>query len=415
MDEKPTLDPALIRGLTQRRMSRRDLFKAAGVGAGALGLSQILAACGVGGTAPSKSSGSAATDWTAFWNEQKIHGEFNFANWPYYIDTKKGTHPTLDEFKKDTGITVNYKPAVQGNDSFFATIRPPLQAGQDTGWDLMVITNGAQLTRLIEFGWLIPLDHSKMPNFAQYASPLVKDPNYDGGNKYTAAWQSGFTGMAVNRKYITKDITSYASLWDPAYKGKVGMMSDNTEIGSTTLLLNGVDPATSTPADWTAAAAKLQQQKDDGLVRNYYDQSYINAIENGDTWIGLGWSGDIFQANQIGYPELEFIVPDEGIMFWTDNMLIPAHAKNPLDALTYIDYVYKPDIAAQIADWVWYVTPVPAAKDIIANQLHDPTVAKSPLVFPTPAFQSQAHGYYDYKNFDDEKLWTDTFQPIIDG
>jgi spermidine/putrescine transport system substrate-binding protein len=192
-------------------------------------------------------------------------------------------------------------------------------------------------------------------------------------------------------------------------------MSDNTEIGSISLLLDGVDPATSTPADWTAAAAKLQQQRDDGLVRNYYDQSYINAIENGDTWISLAWSGDVFQANQIGYPELEFIAPDEGIMFWTDNMMIPAHAQNPLDALTYIDYVYKPDIAAQIADWVWYVTPVPAAQDIIANQLNDPTVARSPLVFPTPAFQSQAHGYYDYKNFDDEKLWTDTFQPIIDG
>ncbi|MEP7059502.1 MAG: spermidine/putrescine ABC transporter substrate-binding protein [Actinomycetota bacterium] len=405
------LDPALIRGLTQPRLSRRDVLKYAGLGVGAISLSSVLAACGVSG-AP-KATGQSEKDWSAFWSSQKTHGEFNFANWPYYIDTKKGTHPTLDQFKADTDITVNYKPSVQGNASFFATLRPSLQAGQDTGWDLFVITNGAELTRLIEFGWLTPLDHTRMPNFTKYASDLVKDPVYDPGNKYTAAWQSGFTGIVVNRKYVHQDITSYGDLWNPDFKGKVGMMDDNTEIGSISLLLDGVDPVTSTPADWTKAAARLQDQKDAGLVRNYYDQSYISAIENGDTWIGLGWSGDVFQATQIGYPELEFIVPDEGIMFWTDAMMIPLGAKNPLDAMTYVDYVFQPEVAAEIADWVWYVTPVPEAQPIILNELKDPTVAKSTLVFPDAAFQAQSHGYYTYKNFDDEKLWNDTFQPII--
>jgi spermidine/putrescine transport system substrate-binding protein len=392
-------------------MSRRDLFKAAGVGAGALGLSQILAACG--------SSSSVVQQKPTFdWGSAKLNHVLNFANWPYYIDTHSGQHPTLEMFTKQTGIKVNYRPAISDNATFFATIKPQLQAGKPTPWDLMVITNGSQLSTLIANQWLIPLDHSLLPNFAANASKLVTNPTFDPGNKYTVAWQSGFTGIAYSPDAVQAlghVPNSVNDLWDPKVAGHVGMMSDNTELGSVALLKLGIEPSTSTVSDWQKAATELTQQKSAGIVRNYYDQSYVSALENGDTWITQAWSGDIFQANQSGYPALKFFVPQEGVMFWTDNMMIPAHAQNPLDALTYIDYVYKPDIAAQIADWVWYVTPVPAAQDIIANQLNDPTVAKSPLVFPTPAFQSQAHGYYDYKNFDDEKLWTDTFQPIIDG
>jgi spermidine/putrescine transport system substrate-binding protein len=405
--QPPNLDPALIRGLLQRRVSRRDVMRYAGIGAGALGMSAFLAACGVSGSSGGASS-SPTVDVGAFWDKQSLHHVLNFANWPYYIDTAKGSHPSLDLFTKKTGIKVNYKPAIQDNASFFATLRPSLQAGKDTGWDLMVLTNGAQLTRLIEFGWLIPLDHDKLPNFAKYASPSVKDPNYDPGNRYTLTWQSGFTGIAVNTKYIKDHITSVQSLWNSAYKGKVGMMSDNTELGSVGLLALGMDPATPDVADWKKAAAKLQQQRDAGLVRNYYDQSYINALQNGDVWITQAWSGDIFQSQQSGYPELKFIVPDEGVMLWHDNMMIPAHAQNPLDALTYMDFVYQPKIAAMI-------TPVPDAKAIIANQLDDPAVAHSQLVFPSNATYQKAHDYYTFKNFQDEQQWNDIFQPIIEG
>ena len=81
-------------------------------------------------------------------------------------------------------------------------------------------------------------------------------------------------------------------------------------------------------------------------MRGYYDQGYINTLENGDTWLTQAWSGDIFQANQSGYPELKFVVPEEGVMLWHDNMMIPVGAADPLDAITYMDYVYEPNVAA---------------------------------------------------------------------
>jgi len=410
------LDPALVRGLTQRRLSRRDLFRFAGTGAGALGLTALLSACGVspGPTAsPARRVEVGSPEW---WSKQTLAHELNFANWPYYIDTHKGEHPTLEMFTKQTGIKVNYRPVINDNAAFFATIKPYLEAGKDTGWDLVVITNGPQLSQLIANGWLIPIDLSLVPNFTKYASDLVKDPAYDPGNKYTVTWQSGFTGIGYRpeaAKALGREPNSVNDLWDERLKGKVGMMSDNTELGSVGLLKLGIDPAASTPDDWRKAAEVLTQQKDAGIVRSYYDQSYINALENGDTWISQAWSGDIFIANESGYPELKFLAPEEGVMIWHDNLMIPAHAAHPLDAITYMNFVYQPRIAALLADYIWYVTPVPGSRDIILQQLDDPAVANSALVFPDAEMQARAHDYYVFKSQQDLTEWNDIFQPII--
>lgn len=411
--EHRPLDPSLVRGLTQQRLSRRQLLRYAGVGTGVLGLSAFLAACGVKSTT---AGGGPSASPTFDWGSQTLHHVLNFANWPYYIDTHKGDHPTLDTFTKETGIKVNYRPVINDNAAFFATIQPYLQAGKPTGWDLMVITNGAQLSQLIDNGWLIPLDHAKLPNFAANASDLVKNPSYDPGNKYTAAWQSGFTGIGYSPaavKALGRAPNSVSDLWDTRLKGHVGMMSDNTELGSIGLLRLGIDPPTSTPDDWRNAAGILQQQKSAGLVRNYYDQGYINALENGDTWITQAWSGDIFIANSSGYPDLKFLVPNEGVMFWTDNMMIPVHAADPLDAITYMNYVYEPKVAALMANYIWYVTPVSSAQPIVAGLPGGKTVASSPLVFPDAAMKAKAHEYYVFKGTQDLNEWNSIFEPII--
>ena len=410
----PTIDPAFLRGLTHRRLSRRDLIRYAGVGAGALSLSSILAACGV------KSSGAAGSESPAGfdWASQTVHHQLNFANWPYYIDVSHGKHPTLDTFTQQTGIQVNYKAVINDNQAFYAKLKPSLEAGKSTGWDIVVITNGAQLSELIDNGWLIPLDLSKLPNFSANASPEIKNPSYDPGNKYTVAWQSGLTGIAYSPKAtaaLGHEPTSLNDLFDPAVAGHVGMMSDNTELGSIGLLKLGIEPSTSDPDQWTQAAAILQKQKDDGIPRGYFDQGYINQLENGNTWITQAWSGDVFIAQQSGYPELKFVVPDEGVMFWHDNMMIPVGAENPLDALTYMNYVYDPQVAALMANYIWYITPVPSAKPIVAGLPGGKPVASSPLVFPDQAMLDKTHQYYVYTGTTDLDQWNNTFDPIITG
>ena len=218
---------------------------------------------------------------------------------------------------------------IQDNAAFFAQIArcfPPainrLRPDRDhDGWEL---------TQLIENRWLIPLDRSRMPNFFKYAGKTVRDPAYDPGNRYSVAWQSGLTGLAYDPRMTGREITSVKDLWDPAFKGKVGMMSDDTELGAIGMLALGItDQPKSTPDDWRRAAALLTKQRDDGIVRQYYDQSYIKALEDGDTWVSIAWSGDVFQANYSGYPHLKFVVPKEGAMVWHDNCIIPLTPPTP--------------------------------------------------------------------------------------
>jgi spermidine/putrescine transport system substrate-binding protein len=433
--QEAPMDPSLWRGLSQPRLSRRQVLASAGTGAGAMGLAAFLAACGVkGNAAPSGSSPAGGVGTEAWWAKQQLHHTVNFANWPYYLDVLNGKHPSLQHFEQTSGINVNYTEPINDNVSFYAKIRPSLAAQQYTGFDIIVMTNNTPnaLGYLLQNHWLIPLDQSMMKNFYKNAGPLVKNPAWDRGNKYTMAWQSGYTTVAYNSSVIKNAGNSVDILFDKKYAGKIGMMSDVYELGSIGMLALGIDPATSTESDWAKAAKKLQQQKSDGIVRAYYDQSYIGHFKNGDTVVTQAWSGDIFQANlNSKYADLKMMVPEQGMMFWTDNMCIPLYAQNPKDAMTVMDYYYDPQAQAVVEYYNDYVCPVPAAKEVLLNptgwaqqalkdlkpEIGLPTsvTANAPTVFPTEEYLKQARNYRTYKNAEEVKAWNDLFLPITQG
>ena len=129
----------------------------------------------------------------------------DWANWPLYIDTKHGSHPSIDEFTKQTGIQVNYKPVIQDNASFFAQISPVLQAKQWIGYDLIVITDGWELTQMIENRWLIPLDHSRIPNFVRYAGPIALGPSSTRRTATRSPGRRGSRASATTRKQTGRE------------------------------------------------------------------------------------------------------------------------------------------------------------------------------------------------------------------
>ncbi|MEQ6899052.1 spermidine/putrescine ABC transporter substrate-binding protein [Microbacterium sp. KR10-403] len=402
-------DPALMRGLTQARLSRRTLLRGAVTGLGAMAMAATLAGCGIKGS----DAGQAARniDWKAFWASQKKTGHLDFANWPLYIDQDKGKIPSLEMFTKATGIKVNYQAVIQNNAPFYATIAPQLRAQQSIGYDIIVMTNGWEVTELINNGFVMELDHSRLPNFAKYAADNVKNPPYDPNNAHSVVWQSGFTGLAYNKKLAPKKVTSFQDLLDPAFAGHVGMMNDNTELGGAGLLATGVKPVDSTPDDWRRAAEWLIKARSN--VSGYYDQSYIDKLQNGDTWVSQAWSGDIFQAQANGATDIEFVVPEEGQAIWHDNMMIPMQAQHPVDALEWMNFYYTPEIAGIVEDWVNYICPVPDAKQYIADELEDPDVSDSPLVFPTADMEARSNELYVFKNYDEYELWNSIFNPVI--
>jgi spermidine/putrescine transport system substrate-binding protein len=404
----PPPDAALLRGLTH---GRRDFLRLAGLGAAGL----ALAACGVQGK---KAPPPEKSDVEKYWSGKKANGHVDFANWPLYMDPKL---PELKQYTERTGVTVNYKEVIDDTQTWFAKIQPLLAAGQPIDYDLMVVTNGIQFTQLVQLGYLVPLDHSRLPNFAKNAAPAYRKEAFDPGNVYSIPWASGITGIAYNPKYIDTPPTSFSALWDPKYKGKVGMMADAQEIGNAAMFLLGVDPEKSTQADWEKAAAKLTEQRDAGIVRKYYDQSYVDPLGKGDLWICQAWSGDIFQKNVSDGTDLKFVIPEEGATIWTDNMMIPKTAVNPVDAIGLMDFFYEPAIAASLAEYINYITPVPAARQIIRDDAAKAsgddkktleTIADSPLVFPSDADYAKLRTYRSFTDTAEQKTYESLFQPI---
>ncbi|MBA3431946.1 MAG: spermidine/putrescine ABC transporter substrate-binding protein, partial [Actinobacteria bacterium] len=345
----------------------------------------------------------------------KINGELNFANWPAYIDKAKGSSPTLEQFEKKTDIAVEYKEVINDNLSFYATIREPLANDQTVQWDIIVVTDWL-INKMSSLGYLEELDHSKLPNFEANAAEIYKDPSYDPGSAHSVPWQSGITGIAYNPELTGREITSVEDLFDPAFEGQVGMMLEMRDTINLVLLGMGIKPVDATLEDVRKVQEKLLEQRDSGILRQYYGNDYVQPLAQGDLALCMAWSGDVLGKTLGENSKIKFVVAEEGGMLWTDCMAIPQGAANPIDAHEMMNFVYDPRVAAQMTAWINYISPVPDGQEILeqAKDNYTKQVANSPLVFPTEDMQSRL---YSYKNLspDEEQEWNDLFSEVVEG
>lgn len=426
-DRPSNIERAIARAFANSSQTRRTFLRRAGRGAlytaSALSLPSILAACGIG---PSGSTGASAAPSRGPVGGGEPAGILNFANWPLYIDQDdEGNSPTIAQFEEATGIDVTYTESIEDNQSFFGTIQPVLAEGGDAGYDLAVITDWL-VGNMIRLGFLEEFDvATSVPNFVANAASKYKNPTYDPNNRHSVPWQSGLTAMAYNPALVSEEINSLSQLFDPAfiekYSGKIGMFTEMRDTMNLTLLYLGVDPANATVDDAKRARDVLLAQAP--YVRGYYGNEFAQYLADGSLAITMAWSGDIFQL-QFDNPDLKLVVPEEGAILWVDNMVIPAGAQHPNDALAMMDFVYQPEIAAQIAEYVNYICPVPAAQDIIRAHAAEAeseedrdylnAVAESPLVFPTEDMLSRVYSYKVLSE-DEEREWNELFGEVVQG
>ncbi|MEZ5256494.1 MAG: extracellular solute-binding protein [Ilumatobacteraceae bacterium] len=152
------------------------------------------------------------------------------------------------------------------------------------------------------------------------------------------------------------------------------------------MLGEGKDPSTVASFDGAAAAFdKLEAAKNDGTIRAFTGNDYLDDLASGNFVAGTAWSGDILQL-QADNPNIRFVVPDEGGMRWYDTMVVPKGAKHRSEIATWMNYVYDPVNAARIAAYVQYVSPVDGVQDELRKLGGDAAaLAENPLMFPDDA------------------------------
>jgi spermidine/putrescine transport system substrate-binding protein len=384
MNPKFDLSPELLEAT--RSLSRRGFLRGTAASGAVIAGAGLLAACGTP-AAKAPSANQSAADHS---DADKIA---NFSNWPSYIDIddKVATdHPTLDAFKKETGVTVNYVEDINDNQTFYAKIQPQLAAGQDTGRDLIVMTDW-MAARLVQQNYVQKIDHANTPNLPGniVAGPLHA-PQWDPKRDYSAPWQAGLTGICYDAK-TTQPVRSLTDLLTRSdLKGKIAVLTEMRDTMGLIMLDQGKDPSNFTDDDFNAAIAVLQKAKDSGQIRAFTGNEYIQSIKKGDLVACLAWSGDVI-AMQSDRPEMTWSPPEAGVMQWADNMLIPNKCQHKKNAELIMNYYYDPKVAAQLAAYVNYICPVAGAQE--AMQALDPELAKNALIFPTDADRANFHSF----------------------
>ncbi|MFI7328062.1 PotD/PotF family extracellular solute-binding protein [Streptomyces rubiginosohelvolus] len=398
---------AMRRSLTSGRgaLTRRSLLRASGVGALAVGGIATLGACGI---PPAKraDAGTASDDHS---EKEKV---LNFSNWTEYMDVSEDekSRPTLEAFTERTGIRVKYTEDINDNVEFFGKIKPQLAAGQDTGRDLICVTDWLA-ARIIRLGWAQKLDPSNLPHAFANVSAQFRSPDWDPGRAYSYPWTGIPTVIAYNKKATGgRKVDSVTQLLDdPKLKGRVSFLSEMRDTVGMTLLDQGRDPGKFSDADFDGAIGRLQKAVDKKQIRRFTGNDYTADLSKGDIAACVAWAGDVIQL-QADNPDIEYAIPAAGYITSSDSLLVPAQARHKTNAEKLIDYYYEPPVAAQLAAYINYVCPVDGVREELAKI--DESMASNTLILPDKEMAAKSRSFRSLSS-EEETAYEEKFAKLI--
>ena len=250
-----------------------------------------------------------------------------------------------------------------------------------------MVPSGSFLENQIKAGVFQKLDKAQLSNIGNLdPDVLAKIDAHDPGGQYSINYMYGTTGIGYNTDKVDEnDITSWSILFDPAIASKyadcgIAMLDAPTEVMEIALKYVGKDPYTEDEKDYEVALEMLQEIRP--YIRYFDSSQYIDDLANGEICLTMGWSGDVFLAADEAADGVEawYSIPSEGTVIWFDMMAIPADAKNVENAHKFINYILRPQVAADITNYVWYSNPNKAA-----NELVDPEIFEDPAIYPDEA------------------------------
>ena len=334
--------------MIRAEISRRQLLRRGAAGALSVSALSYLAACGseTGGGGDSKPESKVI-------EKGEVADSMYMANWPLYIEEDRGT---LKEFQQKYGTKIKYVEEVNDNNEFFGKVRQQYDRGDSGGRDIHVVTDW-MAGKMITLGYVQKLDHAALPNVQANLIDRLKSPPFDPKRDYSVPWQSGFGGIIYRKDKVKREPKSVDDLFDPDYKGKVTMLTEMRDTVGVVAAAMGFDPG---DGHHGRVPAGDRQDRRGRRTRARSAASRATStrkdITKGDSWIIIGWSGDAVQL-EADNPNIKFVAPESGVHLWTDNMEIPVGAPEPFTAEKFMDFVYEPEVQADIAEYVNYICP----------------------------------------------------------
>ena len=287
-----------------------------------------------------------------------------FYNWTEYVPPG-----LLEQFTKETGIKVIYS-TYESNESMYAK----LKTYKDGAYDL-VVPSTYFVAKMRNEGMIQKIDKSKLSNFHNL-DPNLLNKSFDPNNDYSIPYIWGATAIGVNSDAMeAHSVTSWADLWQPQYKQSLLLTDDAREVFQVALRKLGYSGNTRDAKEINAAYEALKKLMPNVLAFNSDNPG--NPFMEGEVNLGMIWNGSAYVARQAGTP-LEIVWPKEGGIFWMDSLAIPANAKNKEGALKLINFLLRPDVAAQVAETIGYPTPNLAARKLLPTE-----VANDPSLYPS--------------------------------
>lgn len=389
MANSPEKNPlsAEARAILNSKVSRRALV----AGAGALGGAALLSSCGSGG------------------DEASSAGSVRWGNWPLYLDYDDETklYPTLEAFMESTGITAEYFEDYNDNDEFFGKVQAQLKIKEDIGYDIVTPTDW-MAARWIRLGYAQKFDKANIPNAGNILDTLAS-PSFDPTRDYSLTWQGIMGGFGWNVEKNPKGIRTLDDLFAPANKGKIVVLSEMRDTIGIILRSQGVDLQTVTEDQFMNAVDFLAGKISDGWIRGVKGNEYAEDLTSGDAVAVIGWSGDMFILKSENEGKFDFAIPESGGTISGDNLMIPytATAEAKANAEKLINWYYDPAIAAEVAAYVNYVTPVKGAQ--AEMEKIDPALAASEFIFPTEKTMANLSVFRSLTPAE-ETSWSEAFQ-----
>ncbi len=270
------------------------------------------------------------------------------ANWDGYMPPD-----LLENFAKEKGIEVEFAPHATNEE-----IMGKFMANQGEGYDVVFLSSPFAQA-LDKLGLVAELDHAQVPNLANYYAAARELP-YDPGNRYSAPYAWGTTGICYREDLVEAAPESWNDLLDPspAHKGKVTMLQTDRWLMQPALFVLGYSVNETDPAKLAEARDLLIKAKE-GLLA-YDDTTFYSKLVSGEAVLVQGWDGwcnyGIAETDKI-----KFVLPKEGADLWVDTMIVPKASENKELAHAFIDYVLRPDVHSWVASNILYKVPNEAA------------------------------------------------------